>query len=75
MKTTHILETDFGIKCTLEIDEDTGMFRCVWDGTPAIGKWPKKFFKRVMNIYLPWRNDLLNAWCKRSGKRMMLINL
>jgi hypothetical protein len=75
MMTKHILKTDFGVTAQLELNEETGQFNCQWDGTPPIGKWSKDLFEKVMDVYLPWRNQLLNAWCKRSGNRMMLINL
>jgi hypothetical protein len=74
MVTKHILKTDFGVTAELELNEEAGHFDCQWDGTPPLGMWPKKFLKKVLRVYLPWRDQILGDWARRTGKKVLVVN-
>jgi hypothetical protein len=73
MVTKHILQTDFGITAELELNEDTGDFKCVWEGLPKhIGGTLRS---KILNVYIPWRDGLVGDWAKRTQKIVRIINL
>ena len=75
MTTRHILKTDFGVSAELELNEKTGHFNCVWDGAPPLGKWPSDLLEKIMKVYLPWRNEILAEWAKRTNTTMLVIDI
>jgi hypothetical protein len=74
MRTTkHILKTDFGVTVELNFDEETGHYACVWDGLPK--EIRQELRDKIASHYIPWRNQILNAWGNQTGKKVLVINL
>ncbi len=73
MVTKHILQTDFGITAELELNDETGDFKCVWKGLP---KHPSEAQReKILGVYIPRRDQLIEEWAKRTGKIVRIINL
>jgi hypothetical protein len=72
MTTKYILETDFGVTCTLAFDEETGIFNCVWEGLP---KHLNHILRdKILSAYVPWRDQILGDWAKRTGKKVLVVD-
>jgi len=52
------------------IDEATGTIRCEWSERPT-----KAMLARIAKEYVPWRNEIVEAWARRNGKRVLLVDL
>lgn len=72
MKTTHILKTSVGVTCELTLDETAATFVCQWSPPPP---FPPTDRAQVIAEYLPWRNDIIERWSKRTGKRVAVITI
>jgi len=59
-----------GITCVMTVDEETGNFDCEWSRRPT-----KELLPAIMKEYGPWRNSILEEWAKRSGKKMLVVDL
>ena len=66
----HILELSCGLTVTLVLDEQTGVFDCEWSERPTKALLPK-----ILPEYRPWRNEILEAWSRRSGKKMLVVEI
>ena len=66
----HILKLGCGLTVTLVIDEATGKFGCEWSERPT-----KAMLPVISKEYVPWRNEIVEAWAKRNGKRVLLVDL
>lgn len=72
MKTTHIIKMQCGVTAEMELDEESGQMSIQWDpGPPFKGK----LFEQIKAEYRPWRDQILADWSKRTGKKMMLIEM
>ena len=72
MITKHILKTDFGVTAELEFNEENGNFNCVWEGLPKhLGGAPRD---KILSAYIPWRDQILEAWSNRTGKKVLVID-
>jgi hypothetical protein len=70
MKTTHVLKLSCGITCLMHFDEETAHFDCEWSERPT-----KALLPAIEKEYNPWRNEIIEAWAQRSGKRVLLVDL
>jgi hypothetical protein len=66
----HVLKLSCGITCELTLDEATGQFNCEWSERPT-----KALLPSIEKEYVPWRNSILEAWAKRSGKKMLVLDI
>jgi hypothetical protein len=66
----HVLKLSYGLTVTLLIDEATGTNRCEWFERPT-----KAMLPRIAKEYVPWRNEIVEAWARRNGKRVLLVDL
>jgi len=66
----HVLKLSCGITCELTLDEATGHFDCAWSRRPT-----QKLLPAIMKEYTPWRNEIIEAWAKRSGKKLLVLDL
>jgi hypothetical protein len=66
----HILQLSCGLTVTLVIDEATGAISCQWSDFPTEAMLPA-----VSKEYVAWRNKIVEAWAKRNGKRVLLVDL
>ena len=73
MKTKHILKTDFGVTIEMNFNEETSHSFCVWDGLPK--KVSQELRDKITSQYIPWRNQILEAWSNRTGKKVLVIDL
>jgi hypothetical protein len=73
MITKHILKTDFGVTVEMCFNEETGHYTCVWDGLPK--GVSQEMRNKITSQYLPWRNQILEAWSDRTGKKVLVIDL
>jgi hypothetical protein len=69
--TKHILHTSCGVVVTMTVN-DAGAFRCVWEPAPP---YSRKKFKRIAREYRPWRNRILSEWAKRTGQRVLVVEM
>ncbi len=70
-QTKHILRTSAGVVVTLCLDEAGGL-RCVWQPPPP---YSRRKARRIMREYRPWRNRILAAWAKRTGQRVLVVEV
>lgn len=68
----HILKMSCGITCEMELNEETAEMTCEWDPDPP---YSKSLIKKIKAEYEPWRNDILQQWAKRTGKKVMVITI
>ncbi len=54
----------------MTVDEETGNFDCEWSERPT-----KALLPSIEKEYVPWRNSILEAWARRSGKKMLVLDL
>jgi hypothetical protein len=73
MITKHILKTDFGVKVELHFNEETGHFNCMWEGLPK--KISQALRDKILNAYMPWRDQILGAWAKRTSNKVVVTNV
>jgi hypothetical protein len=66
----HILKFSCGITCEVTLDEKTGAFNCEWSELPT-----KKLLPKILREYVPWRNEIIEAWAQRTGKRVLVVDL
>ena len=72
MKTTHILQTDFGVKCTLELDDDGPSYEVRWD-IISENYSPENINERLRNTFRPWRDAILQGFAKRTGRKILVV--
>ncbi len=68
----HILRTSAGVVVTLLLDEAGGAVRCAWEPPPPYSRHKAR---RIMREYRPWRNRILEAWAKRTGQRVLVVEV
>jgi hypothetical protein len=73
MITKHILKTDFGVTVELEFNEENGTFNCVWEGLPKHLSGALR--DKILNTYIPWRDQFIGEWAQKTGKTMRVISL
>jgi hypothetical protein len=66
----HVLKLSCGLTVALVIDEATRAIRCEWSEPPT-----KAMLPRIAKEYVPWRNEIVEAWARRNGKRVLLVDL
>jgi hypothetical protein len=66
----HVLNLSCGVTVTLVIDEATGAIGCEWSEPPM-----KAMLPGIAKEYVPWRNEIVEAWARRNGKRVLLVDL
>jgi hypothetical protein len=71
MKTRHVLKLSCGITCSMTFDEETAHFDCEW--SPRLPT--RKLLPKIEREYIPRRNQIIEAWAARTGKKVMLISL
>jgi hypothetical protein len=64
------LNLSCGITCTLLFDEETANFGCEWSERPT-----KEMLPAILKEYRPWRDSILEDWSRRSGKKMLVIEV
>ncbi len=72
MKATHILQTDFGVKCTLELDDEGPSYQVRWDGV-RMKSWPEDIDEKIRNTFRPWRDAILQGFAKRTGRKILVV--
>jgi hypothetical protein len=65
----HVLKLSCGITVTLFLDEATGRFECEWSKRPR-----KAMMPGIGKEYVPWRNEIVEAWAKRNGKNVLIVD-
>ena len=70
MTTKHILKMKCGVTVEANFDEETAGFACVWTPGPPFSK---KMIDRIRKEYEPWRNEIFEAWGKRTGKKVLVV--
>ena len=73
MITKYILKTDFGVTAELKFNEENGNFNCVWEGLPEHLSWALR--DKILNAYMPWRDQILGALTKRTSNKVVVINI
>jgi hypothetical protein len=68
--TRRVLKLSCGLTVTLVIDEATGAINTEWSDRSTEAMLPM-----VSKEYVPWRNQIVEAWAKRNGKRVLLVDL
>ncbi len=66
----HVLKLSCGLTCTLFLDEETGDFDCMWSRRPT-----KALLPAILSEYRPWRDQILEDWSRRSGKKMLVVEI
>ena len=66
----HVLKLGCGLTVTLVIDEAIGAIGFEWSERPT-----KAMLPEIAKEYVPWRNEIVEAWAKRNGKRVFLVDL
>ena len=66
----HILKLSCGLSVELFLDEVTGAFNCEWSARPT-----KKLLPKILREYVPWRNEIIEAWSRRTGKKVLVVDL
>jgi len=66
----HILKLSCGLTVELTLDGATGRFDCEWSERPTPAALPA-----ITKEYLPWRNQIIEAWAERIGQRVLLLDL
>jgi hypothetical protein len=64
------LKLSCGLTVTLVLNEATGAFSCEWSEPPT-----KAMIPGIGKEYLPWRNEIIEEWTQRTGKRVLVIDL
>jgi len=66
----HILKLSCGVTVELVLDEATGFFNCEWSERPT-----RKMLGAIKREYVPWRNEIVEAWSRRVEKKVLLVDL
>lgn len=72
MTTKHVLKMSCGVTAEMDFNEETAQMNCQW--TPAPPYSPATI-EKVRAEYEPWRNEILEAWSKRTGKKTLCITV
>ena len=72
MTTTHIRKMRCGI--TVEMTLDDGRPQPVFAWTPG-PPFTKELFRKIMEEYVPWRDEILDTEAKRVGKAIIVGTL
>jgi len=66
----HVLRLSCGITATLKFDEVSGRIAIVWSRRP-----PRKLLSKILKGYRPCRDQIIDAWAPRNGKRVLVVEL
>jgi hypothetical protein len=66
----HVLKLSCGLTVTLLLDEETVNFSCEWSERPT-----KENLPAILPEYRVWRDQNLEAWSKRNGKKMLVVEI
>ena len=70
-RTRNLLKLTCGLTVEATLDEATGQMIFEWSEWPP----PKHLLSQIKKEYVPWRNQIVEAWAKRNGKRVLLVDL
>jgi hypothetical protein len=68
----HILRTSVGVTIELVFDKADAHFSCAWSPAPP---YRAEVRDQVVREYLPWRDSIIEAWSKRTGKRALVVTI
>lgn len=70
MKSTHTLAMKCGVTVTMTVDEATCAMDVEWSQDPPFAT---KLFDQILEEYIPWRDNIIEDWCVRSGKTIAVL--
>ena len=70
MITKHTLNMKCGITIDLYLDEETCQMRNEWNPGPP---YSKEIQSAIPGEYEPWIAGILQAWCNKTGKKVMMV--
>lgn len=71
-KTIHVLKMSCGVTVRMKLREKDCQMSCLWIPGPPFSK---EMLDRIMVEYIPWRNEIMEAWGERNQKRVLCITI
>lgn len=72
MTTTHVLKTSVGVTVEMAFNESNAHFACQWDPAPP---FTKKIRAAIIKEYIPWRDEILSQWSKKTGRKVTILTI
>jgi hypothetical protein len=68
---THVLKMQCGVTVTIKLRDKPFEMTCYWEPVPPFAR---DLAERVIVEYMPWRDEILRDWAKRSNTRLLVID-
>ena len=66
----HVLKLSCGLTVSMVVGEATGELNCKWSKRPT-----KKVLPEIEREYIPWRDEIIEAWAERTSQKVMVLTI